>query len=152
MKKPDGIRAIALLEGFKGLLTLVVGLGLLTYLSTHAQAIGENLIAHLPLNPSHNSAAIFIKTLNELQNRDLWVISLSTLAYSLLRFAEAYGLWYHRRWAKWVAVISGGLYIPFEIFELTKGYSHLKISLLILNLMIVAYLGRELWKNQTEPN
>ncbi|MCZ7627423.1 MAG: DUF2127 domain-containing protein [Candidatus Methylomirabilis sp.] len=43
--------------------------------------------------------------------------------YASVRFVEAYGLWLERRWAEWFAAVSGGIYIPFEIYELLYGES-----------------------------
>jgi uncharacterized membrane protein (DUF2068 family) len=57
-----------------------------------------------------------------------------------VRFAEAYGLWFGRRWGEWVAALSGGIYVPVEIYELTRGFSALKLGALILNALVVAYM------------
>ena len=59
----------------------------------------------------------------------------------MLRLAEAYGLWFGRRWAEWIAALSGGVYVPVEIYELARGYSTVKLSALFLNALVVAYMG-----------
>lgn len=63
------------------------------------------------------------------------------LTYSTLRFVEAYGLWKARAWAEWIALISAVLYVPFEVHELIRRLSLFHISLLIVNLAIVAYMA-----------
>jgi uncharacterized membrane protein (DUF2068 family) len=63
-----------------------------------------------------------------------------------LRFAEAYGLWFHRRWAEWIAVVSAALYLPIEVLELARHFNIWVFSVFILNLLIVLYLSRVLWK------
>jgi uncharacterized membrane protein (DUF2068 family) len=60
--------------------------------------------------------------------------------YSTLRFIEAYGLWKKRVWAEWVALISGAVYLPFEINELFRRVSALSVLLFVANLGIVMYM------------
>jgi len=62
-----------------------------------------------------------------------------------LRFIEALGLWFHRVWAEWLAALSGGVYVPFEIYELAKGVTVLKVATMVINLIIVAYMSRVLF-------
>ncbi|MSR60569.1 MAG: DUF2127 domain-containing protein [Planctomycetaceae bacterium] len=59
----------------------------------------------------------------------------------------AYGLWYERRWAEWLGVITGGIYLPVELYELWKGANSFKVVALAVNLGIVAYLGLKLGRN-----
>jgi uncharacterized membrane protein (DUF2068 family) len=58
----------------------------------------------------------------------------------VIRFAEAYGLWFKRRWGEWIAALSGGIYVPFEIYELWRGFSAIKLAALVLNVLVVAYM------------
>lgn len=74
------------------------------------------------------------------------------LLYALVRFAEAYGLWWERRWAEWLAALSGGIYVPVEIYELSRGVSAIKAAALVLNLCVVAYVLRALWKATVPSN
>ncbi len=71
----------------------------------------------------------------------LWAIALSALLYALARFVEAYGLWHDRRWAEWFGLLTGGVYIPFELFEIARGVTWPKTVLLIANAGVVGYLS-----------
>jgi uncharacterized membrane protein (DUF2068 family) len=53
---------------------------------------------------------------------------------------EAYGLWYARAWAEWIALISGALYLPFEIYKVAHRQSLFHVSILLLNLAVVFYM------------
>jgi len=66
-----------------------------------------------------------------------------------LRFIEAMGLWQNRAWAKWFAAITGGVYIPFELYELTQGYSVFVVGALAINVAVVVYLARTLKQERT---
>jgi uncharacterized membrane protein (DUF2068 family) len=59
----------------------------------------------------------------------------------VVRFIEAFGLWRRKRWAAWFGVLSGGIYIPVELFEVAHGLSWAKLTVLTVNLAVVAYLG-----------
>ena len=72
------------------------------------------------------------------------------LLYSLFRFTEAVGLWYQKRWAEWLGLFSGSLYVPIEAYELFEGVSWPKVLLLAVNLLIVAYLANVLVRSSRE--
>jgi uncharacterized membrane protein (DUF2068 family) len=63
------------------------------------------------------------------------------LVYSALRFAEGYGLWNQRTWAEWLAFGSGMLLLPWEIRALMHGITALRCGVLVVNLVIIAYMG-----------
>jgi uncharacterized membrane protein (DUF2068 family) len=57
-----------------------------------------------------------------------------------LRFAEAFGLWKARAWAEWIALVSGAIYIPFEIYKLAHKVSLFHAGILLINLAVVAFM------------
>ena len=67
--------------------------------------------------------------------------------YSVVRLVEAVGLWLRKSWAEWFAVLTGGMYIPIEIFEVVRGVTWPKVTVLVINLGVVSYLGFILIKN-----
>jgi uncharacterized membrane protein (DUF2068 family) len=142
MKSDTGLKSIALFEAFKGLVVLAVGLGLLRLMNRDLAEFGESVCKHLHLNPAHKYPHIFIAALEHLQNTNLLLLATGAFAYSALRLIEAYGLWHARPWAEWLAIFSGGIYLPVELIELFGHYSHLKLAITVLNLALVIYLLR----------
>jgi uncharacterized membrane protein (DUF2068 family) len=57
---------------------------------------------------------------------------------------EAYGLWNARAWAEWIALISGAIYLPFEIYKVIHRQNLFHISVLLINVAIVLYMVYEL--------
>ena len=133
-----GVRAVAIFEAAKGLLVLAVGLGLLTLLHHDLQRAAESLVRHLHLDPARHYPRIFLKAASRLNDRRLTLLAVGAFAYAVLRFVEAYGLWYVRHWAEWVAIISTGLYLPVELFELVQRATAVRAFVFISNLLIVA--------------
>jgi len=57
-----------------------------------------------------------------------------------VRFVEAYGLWRARAWAEWFAMISGAVYVPFEVFDLIHKTTVIRGGILLINLLVVGYM------------
>jgi uncharacterized membrane protein (DUF2068 family) len=83
---------------------------------------------------------LFIKAASRVTDVQLWLLALLAVVYSAVRFVEAYGLWYGRRWAEWFALIAGAIYLPFEIYELARGASTIKVGALAINVLIIIYM------------
>ena len=136
-----GIRIVAIMEAAKGILVLAGGFGLLTLLHRDVQAVALELISRLHLNPSKRYPTIFIDAASKMTDVRLWQLAWFALVYSTLRLIEAYGLWRERRWAEWVALVSGGIYLPIEVFEVIQKQSIFRVGTLIVNLIVVAWMA-----------
>jgi uncharacterized membrane protein (DUF2068 family) len=142
------LRMVALYELAKGLLVLLLGLGLLAFLHRDVQEVAEELLLHLHLNPASRIPGIFIRLVDKVSSIDMWFLALGALTYASIRIAEGYGLWYDRAWAEWLGVASGLIYVPFEIYELAKGVTMLKLATFALNILVVAVLADALWRRR----
>ena len=140
MQLSSALRTVALLEAVKGALVLLVGFGLLSLIHHDVQRFAERLLAHAHLNPASRYPRIFIDLASQLTDTRLLLVAAGAAAYALVRFIEAYGLWHARRWAEWFAALSGGIYVPFEIFELYERVTWLSAGALVLNSAIVAFM------------
>jgi uncharacterized membrane protein (DUF2068 family) len=102
----------------------------------------EELIRHLHLDPAGHYAKLFITTMAQESDSQLMAFAAFAALHAAVRFAEAYGLWHERRWAEWLAALSGGVYIPIEIYELIHRVTWLRSTTLVVNALIVAYMVR----------
>ncbi|HZE79325.1 MAG TPA: DUF2127 domain-containing protein [Candidatus Polarisedimenticolia bacterium] len=143
--KHFGLRGIALFEAAKGLLAVMVAIWLLSLLHKDIQDVAEHLLHFLHrifrLNPDGHLARSIIRGARRVTpgNLHLWIGG--TILYSIIRFAEAAGLWMEKQWAEWFALISGCLYLPIEIYELAHHATPIKWAIFATNLLIVAYLA-----------
>ena len=145
MQLTKGVRLVAVFEAAKGLLVLLVGFGLLSHVHDDVQQLAEALVGHFHLNPASRYPHIFLQLVEHFSDVRIWLLAGVAFAYTTVRWAEAYGLWYSRRWAEWFAVASGGFYIPIEVYELLHGFSWIKVGTLLTNIAIVAYIAYALW-------
>lgn len=134
------IRVVAAFEATKGILVLLAGIGVLTLIHQDIQLFADRLIEHFHLNPAKHYPRIFLNLFAHITIGRLWVLAALAAGYALLRFIEAYGLWFGRRWAEWFAAISGGIYIPFEILELFNTPNWLAAGMLLANAAVVALM------------
>ena len=135
---------MALFEAAKGALVLIAGFGLAAWLHRDAQRVADLLVGRLHLDAAKRYPRIFLELAENISSAQLWTLASAAALYAALRFLEAYGLWRNRRWAEWLAALSGAIYIPFELYELHRGVSWLKLAALLLNAAVVAYMCRVL--------
>jgi uncharacterized membrane protein (DUF2068 family) len=136
-----GLRTVAIFEAAKGLLVLVAGFDLLSRRHRDARHAVEALVRNFHLDPASRHPHIFEMVANRLTNTHLWTLAVLAASYALIRFVEAYGLWRDRGWAEWFAVISAGLYVPIEVYELFRRPDWPVMSLFAVNVAIVIYMG-----------
>jgi uncharacterized membrane protein (DUF2068 family) len=134
------LRLVATFEFVKGVFVLLIGLGAILLVHKDAWVIAESLLALLHISTDRHSAQLFLDLADDLTDARLWAAARLAVAYSALRFAEAYGLWKQRRWAEWFAFGSGTLLIPLEIRELLRGVTPLRSAVFVGNLIIVFYM------------
>lgn len=145
------VRAVALFEAAKGVLVIVAGFGLLSFVHHDVQWFAEQFVRHLHLNPAKRYPQIFMDAAAELTSSRLWMLGILAASYATARFVEAYGLWNERRWAEWFAAVSGSIYIPFEVYELVRGVNGLSLGILLVNVIIVGVMINALRDKQAEP-
>ena len=142
------LRIVAVFEFGKGLLVLIAGLGLLAFVHRDVQNVAEELLLHLHLNPASRIPGIFVALAERVFSMDLWVLALGAAVYAAVRIAEGYGLWFDREWAEWLGAASGLIYVPFELYELARGVTALKVATFGVNLLVVAVLIDALWRRR----
>jgi len=139
-RRAAGLRTVASLELGKGLVVLLLGFGAVSLVHKDAWDVAETLLHFLHVNPDRRYAQVFLNLADNLTDAKLWAMAGGALAYSIVRFIEAYGLWLERTWAEWFALISGALYVPFEAFELVRRPTMIHLAVLLINLGIVLFM------------
>jgi uncharacterized membrane protein (DUF2068 family) len=134
------IRLVALFEALKGLVVLLAGTGLLSLVHKDLNALALSLVEHAHLNPAGKYPQIFLDAASNLHESRLLLLALGALAYSAMRFAEAFGLYFRRAWAEVLAVLSGGIYIPYEVLGFVHTPTPLHAGLLLANVAVVAVM------------
>ncbi len=136
-----GLKAVAVFEAAKGVLVLALGLGLLSLLHKDVESAAESVLSHLHFHQEWRLSRIFLEAASRTNDARLWGLAAAAVAYAAVRFTEAWGLWTRRVWAEWFALLSGALYMPWEIVKIAERPNALHFGVLAVNLAIVAYMA-----------
>jgi uncharacterized membrane protein (DUF2068 family) len=150
-RSTHGVRVIAVLELTKALVVLVAGFGLLSAIHQGAAQVAEDVARQMHLNPAKGYPRIFIDLANDTSNAQLRLLAAGAFGYAVMRGVEAFGLWCKRRWAERFSVASGAVYVPIELAEIAKGFTWVKLAMLLVNLGIVAYMAYALRVSRQPP-
>lgn len=136
-----GLRTVALFEAMKGGLVLLLGFGVLALIHRDVDDMAERLVDFLHINPDGKLSDLFFRLADKATDKNLLTLAVVALIYSAIRFVEAYGLWHERAWAEWFALISGCVYLPFEVMGIIHHPHLLHWAILIINVLIILYMA-----------
>lgn len=139
-----GLAAIAILKMVKGVLLLLLGLGLFKLVHAEIATLFSLLIETLHLNADSRLIHALVLKVDALQPHSVLMASLVSLGYAGLMLVEGIGLWLEFSWAAYLTVVSTSLLIPVELYEIIEQVTLVRVGALLLNLVIVVYLGRQL--------
>ncbi len=138
-----GDAGLWLIGGFKlakGLLLLVVGVGILRLLHQDVAGVLASWIAQVHVDPENRYVDRALSAVLSLDDRRLKEISVGTFVYSALLLTEGIGLLLRQRWAEYFTVIVTGSFIPLELYELAKRITLTRLTVIGINVAIVWYL------------
>lgn len=139
-----GLVVIAVFKIVKGLLLLLVGLGLLKLVHAEIATLFSLLIEALHLDADSRLLHALVLKVDALQPHSVLMMGAVSLSYAGLLLIEGVGLWREVSWAAYLTVTSTSLLLPFEVYEVLQKVTALRISVLLLNLGIVFYLFTQL--------
>ncbi len=146
-----GLRTVAVLEAVKGALALFAAY-VLTRMIHHDVDFESAVIAvlfHLHINPERKLPRELLSAADKISNASIAMIFAIAFIYASLRFVESYGLWRQRAWAEWLAIASGCVYIPFEVYKLARKPDEFHWIILGVNIIVVLYIGWVRWDEIT---
>ncbi|MHC5544231.1 DUF2127 domain-containing protein [Singulisphaera rosea] len=102
------------------------------------------------LDPDDQQIHTAIARLSGLDRQQLEAIGVGLIVYSLLYVAEGVGLFLKRRWAEYLVTASTGFLIPFELYEVVRRPTLVRVVVILANVGIVAYLVARLRREHRE--
>jgi uncharacterized membrane protein (DUF2068 family) len=135
-----GLFWISIFKTLKGLLLLVLGIGVLGLLHKDVQEWLENLVDALHINSGNRYVTALLVKASSVDDHRIAQLSGLTFFYSALFLTEGIGLWFQKRWAEWLTVIVTGSLIPIEAYEIWKQCGVVKLIVFGVNIAVVLYL------------
>jgi uncharacterized membrane protein (DUF2068 family) len=93
-----------------------------------------------PVNTTSSGIVHDLQRLFAVSVTNLYLVGVGVAAYAALEGVEAVGLWLGRRWAEYLTFVATVVFVPYEVYELAKSFSALKVLALVINVAIVVYL------------
>jgi uncharacterized membrane protein (DUF2068 family) len=111
----------------------------------------ERVADHLKLGPDNRLVDRALAAISGLSTAKLEELGLGTFVYAAVFLTEGVGLVLRRRWAEYLTTIVTASFIPFELYELSRGFSTLKLVGLCVNVAILVYLLTRLLAKRARP-
>ena len=119
---------------------LIVGFGLLRLLHRDVASVTEHWIEVLRVDPDNRFIHRALVRIFNVTPKQLKELSAGTFLYAGIFLTEGLGLLARKHWAEYMTLISTGLFIPLEVYEIVHRFTAVKLGVTALNIAIVWYL------------
>jgi len=131
------IGAFKILEG---LLFVLLGLGVVRL---QHRDMGDMLLRAalaLRLDPESHFVNILLDKVQLLTPHKMRLISAGIFLKAGLDFVEGIGLALEKTWAEWLTIGLTASFLPWEIFEIIRHFTWVKVGVTLINVLVLLYL------------
>lgn len=147
-----GLLAIGLFKLGKAILFFFLGMGAIHLLHKDLGDEIMRIATALKFDPESKVVTLLLEKVDLIDTHRLKQISLATFGYSILALTEGIGLVLEKVWAEYLTLSLTISFLPWELFELTRHANWFRLSLLLINLAVLAYLIWLLKKKKASTN
>lgn len=144
------ILTIGIFKLLKAILFISLGVGAIHLLHKDLVDIFTRLALELRFDPEGRFVNIIIDKVALLNDHRLRQISAAIFAYAAVDIIEGVGLLLEKTWAEYLTLIITASFLPWELFEIVRHVTWIKIVLTIVNVAVVLYLVFYLKSRQQE--
>jgi uncharacterized membrane protein (DUF2068 family) len=134
------IRLIAVFKFLKAGLLVALGVGAFKLVHSDMAAVIEHWVRALRLAPGNHFLDAALGKIPHLNPEQIKKLGLGSFIYAAMFLTEGVGLWMLKRWAEWLTVIITSSLVPFEIYEIYRHPTSVKVGVLAINVAIVVFL------------
>jgi len=131
---------IGLFKLLKALLLIAVGFGAIKFLHKDVAGTVMHWVQVLHVDSDNRLIHRILVRIFRVTPKQLKELSVGTFLYAGVFLTEGVGLLLRKHWAEYFTIISTGLFIPLEIYELAKHFTIPKLVVTAINVLIVWYL------------
>jgi uncharacterized membrane protein (DUF2068 family) len=136
----EPLRWIGAYKLLKGLLALIAGLLVLRLLHRDLPEVATHWLTRLKIDPASGLGQFVLKKVLALHARNLVWAASALFVYTIIAGVEGVGLMMRRSWAEWLTVVTTAAMIPLEIHESVRHPTWVRLTIIPLNIAVVAYL------------
>jgi uncharacterized membrane protein (DUF2068 family) len=141
MRRDAWVFLIGIFKLLKGAACLILGFGLLHMLHKDVAAVAIHYLEALRLDPENRYIHRALLKIFRVTPKQLRELSAGSFVYAALFLTEGTGLVLRKHWAEYLAVISTGLFIPLEGYEIYKHLTWARLIIMAINILTVWYLA-----------
>lgn len=134
------LRVIAVYKFAKTALLTTAGLGALKLLQPATAARVDTWGAELAARHERRLVVRGLAWVSGLHPHRLEAIAIGAFLFAALFLVEGVGLWVGKRWAQYLTVVATMVFLPYEIYQLSRLATATRAAVLLLNLGIVILL------------
>ena len=135
-----GLLLIGLFKLGKAILFFCIGVGAVHLLHKDLGDEVMRLATRLRFDPESRLVSLLMDKVDLIDVHRLKQISFATFGYSALALTEGCGLLMEKVWAEYLTLGLTISFLPWELFELARRPDWFRLSLLLINLAVLAYL------------
>jgi uncharacterized membrane protein (DUF2068 family) len=135
-----GLLAIGIFKLGKAILFFALGMGAIHLLHKDLGDEIMRIATALKFDPESKIVTLLLEKVDLIDAHRLKQISLATFGYSILALTEGIGLMLEKVWAEYLTLTLTISFLPWEVFELFRHPNWFRLSLLLINLAVLAYL------------
>ena len=134
------IIAIGVFKLLQAALFILLGIGAIRLLHKDLMSVADHFILAMRFNPESHFVNLILEKVAMIDPRRLRQISAVIFAVAALDIIEGTGLVLERAWAEFVTLILTASFLPWEIFEILRHHTWIRLGLTVINLAVVIYL------------
>lgn len=135
-----GLILIAAFKLAQALLFAAVGLGAFKLLHKDVDDLLEHLANHLRFNQEAGLVKFILKSAALVDDQMLRRIVRAVFFYASLDMIEAIGLYLEKVWAEYLTLVVTASFLPWEVYEIIRRITVVRVSLLAVNVLVFIYL------------
>lgn len=135
---------IGIFKLLKAAALLIAGFGVLRLLHRDVATTVQHWIEVLRVDPDNRFIHQALLRVFRVTPKQLRELSVGTFVYAGIFLTEGTGLLARKHWAEYMTLISTGLFIPLEVYEILQHFTWMKVAVTAINALIVVYLAARL--------
>ncbi len=139
-KRPGGLLLIGIFKLTKSIFFFCVGIGALRLVHKDLSDEAMKLVTALHFEPEGRITSLLMEKVDLIDPHRLRQIGFFTFAYSALALVEGMGLMLQKVWAEYLTLSLTVMFLPWEVWELFRRPTWVRLALLLINLAVLAYL------------
>jgi uncharacterized membrane protein (DUF2068 family) len=136
----NGLLLIGIFKLTKSLFFFCIGIGAIHLLHKDLSDEVMRLATALRFDPESRVVGLVMDKVDLIDAQRLREIGFATFAYSAIALTEGIGLLLAKVWAEYLTLILTISFLPWELYELIRRPTWVRLGLLVTNLLVLWYL------------